>query len=291
MDALVADSFAHCQQLAQRTGRNFYFSFLTLPRPLFRDMCALYAFMRVTDDLGDAVTRSVAQRTAALRSWRNALDAALAGEPSSHPLLPAMVDVQRRHELPVEYLHAVITGVERDLVPTGFETFEELADYCYHVAGVVGQCCVHLWGYNDPTALVHAVDCGLAFQLTNILRDLREDAEHGRIYLPREDLVRFAYSADDLRAGMMNARYQELMRFEVERARSYYQRACHLHPLLEPPGRPILSAMIGIYGSLLRKIERQGYDVFTNRVRLHRVTKLGVTVMSVIRPSRKPTAP
>ncbi len=291
MDAMVADSFAYCQQLARRSGRNFYFSFLTLPQPLFRDMCALYAFMRVTDDLGDDLTRSMPQRTAALRSWRGALDGALAGDPSSHPVLPAMIDVQRRHELPVEYLHTVITGVERDLEPIGFETFEELSDYCYHVAGVVGLCCIHIWGFNDAAALERAVDCGIAFQLTNILRDLREDAANDRVYLPREDLARFDYSVDDLRAGVINESFRELMSFQVARARRYYDRGCDLHPLLEPPGRPVLSAMIGIYGRLLRKIERKNYDVFSSRLTLPRITKLSVTAMSLLCPGRRPSVP
>lgn len=291
MDESVAKSFNDCQRLAQRTGRNFYFSFLTLPRPLFRDMCALYAFMRVTDDLGDDASRSVAQRSAALRSWKNGLNAVIDGEASSHSVLTAIADVQRRHELPVEYLHAVIQGVESDLGEQTFETFDELSDYCYLVAGAVGRCCVHLWGYHHDAALDRAVDCGLAFQLTNILRDLGEDAENGRIYLPREDLTRFDYSAEDLRSHTRNDQFRELMQFQIARARQYYQQGCELHPLLKPPGRPILSAMIGIYGRLLRKIEQQDYDVFARRVRLHRVTKLKVAATSLLRPHRKPSIP
>lgn len=291
MDDLVADSFGYCQRLSKRTGRNFYFSFLTLPRSLFRDMCALYAFMRVTDDLGDDVARSVAQRKAAMRSWRHGLDAVVNGEPTSHPVLRAMADVQQRHKLPIDYLHAVITGVERDLEEQTFETFEQLSEYCYFVAGAVGRCCVHLWGYNDEAALDRAVDCGLAFQLTNILRDLREDAENGRVYLPQEDLDRFGYSIDDLRTRTQDDRFRELMRFQVERARYYYQQGSELHSLLERPGRPIFSAMIGIYGRLLRKIEQQEYDVFAERIRLHRITKLKVTATSLLRPDRKPSIP
>ncbi|MGD9857095.1 MAG: phytoene/squalene synthase family protein, partial [Planctomycetaceae bacterium] len=244
MDSTVADSYRYCQRLARRTGRNFYFSFLPLPRPLFRDMCALYAFMRVTDDLGDDESRSPAQRQAALRSWRGELDAVLAGERPSHPVVAALADVQRRHEIPPEYLHAVITGVESDLRPAEIETFAELSDYCYHVAGAVGLCCIHVWGFADPRAKERAVDCGVAFQLTNILRDLRADAQAGRVYLPREDLRQFDYSADDLRGSVRDERFRALMRFQVERARRYYERGAALHALLAPPGRPILASMI-----------------------------------------------
>ncbi|MEZ6054392.1 MAG: phytoene/squalene synthase family protein [Planctomycetaceae bacterium] len=291
MDAMLADSFAYCQQLAKLSGRNFYFSFLTLPRPMFRDMCALYAFMRVTDDLGDDLSRSVAQRTAALRSWRGAIDAAIAGEPSSHPVVSAMMDVQRRYEIPVEYLHAVIRGVESDLGSARFETFADLSNYCYHVAGAVGLCCIHIWGFDDAAALDRAVDCGLAFQLTNILRDLREDAQNGRVYLPQEDLMRFGYSEEDLREGLINEQFRELMAFQVNRARSYYRQGGELHSLLKSPGRPILAAMMGIYGRLLRRIEGLQYDVFTNRITLSRTTKLSVTAMSLLRPGRRPTVP
>ena len=291
MDDSVADSFSYCQRLAQRTGRNFYFSFLTLPRPLFRDMCALYAFMRVTDDLGDDASRSVPQRKAALRSWRNGLIAVMKGEPTSHPVLQAIADVQRRHGLPTEYLNAVVSGVERDLDEQTFETFEELSEYCYLVAGAVGRCCVHLWGYTDEAALDRAVDCGLAFQLTNILRDLKEDSEQGRVYLPAEDLKQFDYTIEDLRARTNDDRFRSLMQFEVDRARQHYHRGAELQPLLEPVGRPILSAMIGIYGRILRKIERRNYDVFTERIRLHRVTKLKVTATSLLLPGRMPSVP
>ncbi len=291
MDSTVADSFRYCQRLARRTGHNFYFSFLTLPRPLFRDMCALYAFMRVTDDLGDDESRSPTQRKAALRSWRGELETVLAGERASHPVAAAIADVQRRHQIPPDDLCAVITGVEADLQPGGFETFAELSDYCYHVAGAVGLCCIHVWGFHDPVAKERAVDCGLAFQLTNILRDLQEDAQAGRVYLPREDLRRFGYSADDLRNGVRDDRFRALMRFQIERARSYYERGSALHPLLAPPGRPILAAMFAIYGRLLRQIERRDYDVFSQRIKLPARIKLTVAAKHILRPNSRPMLP
>lgn len=291
MDSDVSDSFRYCQRLARRTGRNFYFSFLTLPRPLFRDMCALYAFMRVTDDLGDDESRSPAQRQAALRSWRGELDSVLAGERGTHPVAVALADVQRRRRIPPQYLHAVITGVEADLRPMGMETFAELADYCYHVAGAVGLCCIHVWGFTAPEALDRAVDCGTAFQLTNILRDLSSDARIGRVYLPREDLLRFDYSAADLKRGLRDDRFRELMRFQVQRARNYYERGASLHALLSPAGRPIFAAMIDIYGRLLRTIERRDYDVFSCRVELPTRTKLTIAAKHLLRPGARPVLP
>lgn len=288
MGTSLDESFRYCRKLAKRTGRNFYFSFLTLPRPLLRDMCALYAFMRVTDDLGDDMSRPVDRRREALQVWRSELKSALENCETPHPVLTALVDVQRRHQIPVDHLEAVITGVEMDLDPQGFETFDDLAFYCDHVAGAVGLCCIHIWGFRDPSAGERALDCGRAFQLTNILRDLGEDAKMGRIYLPREDLERFRYTPDDLRAGVRDERFRDLMMFEVIRAREYYRRSLVLHQQLEPPGRPILSAMLQIYGGLLQEIERSDYDVYSRRVNLSMAHKFLIAIKCLLRPDRPP---
>ncbi len=212
------ESIAWCKSLTKRTAGNFYFSFLTLPADRLRDMCVLYAFMRVSDDLGDDLDRSVEERRAALVKWRDDLETALAGGSADHPVFPALADLVARHQIPAKYLQAVIAGVEMDLDPKGFETFAELADYCYHVAGAVGLCCIHVWGFEGEEAIPLAVDCGCAFQLTNILRDLGEDALMGRVYLPREDLRRFDYDSSDIAAHCRDERFQDLMQFEVARA-------------------------------------------------------------------------
>jgi phytoene synthase len=277
----VPGSYDHCRALAKQTARNFYYSFLTLPRDRMRAMCVLYAFMRVTDDLGDS-DQPEAMRKTDLARWRESLVRACATGESDHPVLPALVDVVRKYRIPLRYLLDVIAGVEMDLQPVGFQTFEELAGYCYHVAGAVGLACIHLWGFHDERALAAAVDCGTAFQLTNIFRDLSEDAARGRVYLPREDLDRFQLAADEL-AGRnpngegRNERFERLMEFEVARARDYYARAGALYEYLDPPGRPILEAMLRIYGGLLDEIERRRYDVFTRRVELSRWRKICVT--------------
>jgi phytoene synthase len=291
----VAESYAHCRALARATARNFYYSFLALPRDRRPAMCALYAFMRVTDDLGDS-DEPASVRADQLAHWRASLVQAChttmrdtpPGESGDDPVLPALVDTVRRYGLPVQYLLDVIAGVEMDLQPTAYETFEQLADYCYHVAGAVGLSCIHLWGFHDQRALAAAVDCGTAFQLTNILRDVREDTVRGRVYLPREDLERFHLSPSEL-AGHDpsrhhgDGRFRELMQFEVSRAREFYARAQALFDYLDRPGQPILDAMLRIYGGLLDEIERRDYDVFTRRVELSRCRKICVVAQTLAR--------
>jgi 15-cis-phytoene synthase len=205
------------------------------------------------------------------------------GGNGEHPVFPALAEVVARHRIPHEYLFAVIDGVRDDLDPTGFETFDDLSRYCYHVAGAVGLCCIHVWGFRDERAIERAIDCGMAFQLTNILRDLGEDAGMGRIYLPREDLQRFDYTEHDLAAHCRDERFHRLMRFQVDRTKEYYRRAEELFDYLEPAGKPIYAAMLRIYGGLLAKIERRDYDVFSRRIRLPRWRKLLIALGAVVR--------
>ncbi len=281
----LAESYAWCRSLSRRTARNFYYSFLTLSADRFRAMCVLYAFMRITDDLGDN-DRPPADRAADLVAWRAHLTAACRGAAPAtfaHPVLPALSDVVTRYQIPVEYLAAVITGVEMDLHPVAVESFGELSRYCYHVAGAVGLACIHLWGFHDGRALPAAVDCGTAFQLTNILRDVREDAALGRVYVPCEDLVRFGCTPAELAAGLPGERFVDLMQFEIARAREYYTRAHALFDYLDPPGQPILETMIGIYGGLLDAIECRPLDVLSRRVRLSRFRKLSLAARAIAR--------
>lgn len=274
-------SFALCKSVARRSGSNFYLSFLALPPERFRDMCALYAFMRHSDDLGDDERIPPAQRAERLQLWRETVCEALAGGPVEHPLLPAVRTVVERHRIPHRYLLEVIDGVRMDLDHAGFESFDELAHYCYHVAGAVGLCCIHVWGFRDSRALSRAVDCGCAFQLTNILRDLGEDADRRRIYLPREDLDRFGYSPDDLLNHCRDDRFHRLMHFQATRARSYYARALELFDLLEPAGARIFAAMLETYAALLHKMERCDFDVFSRRLRLSRWRRLWILARSL----------
>jgi 15-cis-phytoene synthase len=230
------EAYCYCQDLARRTGTNFYYSFLALPRVQRRAMCAVYAFMRVTDDLGDSAEPAEV-REKQLADWRAALHGAINAGTSDDPVLAAVADVLRHYRIPAQYLDDVVTGVEMDLQPASFETFEQLETYCYHVAGAVGLTCIHLWGFHDDRAIAAAIDCGTAFQLTNILRDLREDLAVGRCYLPSEDLARFQISRESIgpQPGC-DDRFRDLMQFEIARAREYYARAQALHEYLDPPG-------------------------------------------------------
>ena len=218
MNDELAASYVHCQQIARRSASSFYYSFLLLPKPKRQAMCALYAFLRQTDDLSDSAD-SATDRRAALETWRESLERATRGA-FDDPLLPALADTMAGYSIPVDHLHAVIDGVEMDLEPLEYETFDELEAYCHRVASAVGLACLCIWGTTSERALEPARQCGVAFQLTNILRDLKEDAARGRVYLPREDLARFDYSSDDLRAGICDQRFRrtDAIRNRADRA-------------------------------------------------------------------------
>ncbi len=283
------DSYRLACRLTRRTARNFYFSFLTLPRELRRDMCVLYAYMRHTDDLGDDDSLPIDERKALLRAWEGKVRSALDGSQpvGSSPgtaILPALTDIVRRHSIPTQSLFDVIDGVRSDLEPHRFETFTELEAYCHLVAGAVGVCCIHIWGFdrNQPAALRQAIDVGTAFQLTNILRDLEEDLDRGRCYLPADDLVRFGLTEQSLRESHGSPAFRDLMRFQVHRAREFYQRGGELSSALDRRGRKILSAMFQLYGGLLDRIEAKDYDVFRKRIRLSLPRKLLIVGRSML---------
>jgi phytoene synthase len=265
-------SYAWCERLARREAGNFYHAFRLLSAPPRRAMCALYAFMRVADDLSDSGA-SVAEKSLALADWRRQLDAALAGV-YHHPLYPAFHHAVEQYGIPRCYLDDVLDGMGMDLVINRYDTFADLYRYCYRVASAVGLSCIHIWGFRHDRAKSYAESAGIALQLTNILRDLGEDAARGRVYLPREDLDRFGYSVDDLEQGRRGERFRDLMRFQVERARSYYEAAAPLAKLLDPAGRAVFLVMLRTYRGLLEAIVERDYDVFSSRVRLSWMRKL-----------------
>jgi phytoene synthase len=244
-------------------------------------MCALYAFMRIADDVSDE-PGPVDVKREQLSRWRESLTEALAGR-YRHAALPALHDTVARHRIPAAFLEAVLDGVAMDLEPVAYPTFADLRLYCYRVASAVGLACIHVWGFRGARAHEYAENAGLAFQLTNILRDLREDAARGRVYLPEEDLARFDYDAERLRRGERDAAFRALMRFEVERARSFYDSAWPLVPLLSTAGRAVFLMMARTYRGLLDEIERRDYDVFSSRVRVSPWKKawFGVRVLPV----------
>lgn len=287
MTASLSDSYAYCQQLAKQTAGNFYYSFLALRREQFQAMCVLYAYMRTVDDLGDHPQRLPEERAISLKQWRCELEQALADQTHSkhapfHPCFPALLDVIRRYEIPQCYFFDVITGVESDLQPDTFETFDALADYCYHVAGVVGLCCIHIWGFHDARAFDAGIECGLAFQMTNILRDLSEDIELGRVYLPQEDLDRFNYSRSDIQAQVYDEQFRNLMQFEVQRTREFYHNSERLFDYISPAGQGILKAMYRIYGGILTEIERMEYDVYSSRAGLPKWRKMLIAGEAIV---------
>jgi phytoene synthase len=256
-------------------------------------MCALYAFLRRTDDLGDSDGAADVRRRD-LQAWRDALDAAWEGE-FRDPILPALADTVRRYEIPREYLSEVIDGVEMDLEPGGYETFVDLTQYCYRVASVVGLSCIHIWGYSDPAAKLPAQACGLGFQLTNILRDLREDAARGRCYLPRQDLARFEFSTAEFlhyvtdpagRNAELDAHFQQLIAFEIERAETCFFSASVLANYLTSDGRRIFAGMCGTYHRLLHKIAAAPAEVLRRRINLSRGEKGRIVAAAALAPRR-----
>jgi phytoene synthase len=273
----VDESYQYCVKVARGRAKNFYYSFVLLSAQQRKAMCAIYAFMRYCDDLSDepGATR------AAVDQWRTDLEAALEGRFTDHPVWPAFHHTVRRFGIPHEYFRQMIAGITSDLEPRTFETFDELYHYCYQVASVVGLTIVHIFGFDTRSALPLAEKCGVAFQLTNILRDIREDAERGRIYLPAEDLRRFGVSEEDLRAGRRTPEFLDLMRFEAERARRYYQESSVLLDLIHPRSRSSLWALISIYSRLLERIEATNYDVFSQRVRLSLFEKSWIVVRAL----------
>ncbi len=273
----VDQSYTWCERVARRQAKNFYYSFLLLSAPQRRAMCAIYAFMRYCDDLSD--DPGVPDRAAAIARWREDLKAALEGHVPDHPVWPAFTDAVARYQIPHQYFFEMIEGVSSDLGPRRLRTFDELYDYCYHVASVVGLTIIHIFGFDAPEAVALAEKCGVAFQLTNILRDVREDAEKNRIYLPAEDFERFGVSPETFEP---RDRFLELLEFEAQRAREYYRQSAPLIGLVHKGSRASLRALIGIYSRLLDHIVASNYDVMARRIRVPTWEKLWVLVRSAV---------
>ena len=270
----LAASYAFCQKIARTRARNFYYSFLLLSREQRQAMCAIYAFMRYCDDIseGDGASREAIER------WRCDLDRALRGEYGENLLWPAFHDTVQRYNIPHEYFFQMIEGVGSDLEPKQLQTFDELYRYCYQVASVVGLTIIHIFGFDSPDALLLAEKCGIAFQLTNILRDVREDRENGRIYLPLEDIRKF--NADLKRR---DEAFVRLMSFEAQRARQYYDDSRPLIGLVHRRSQPSLWALIEIYSRLLARIERSNFDVLEKRIRVPTWEKLAILATAALR--------
>jgi len=266
------------RELAKTVQSNFFYSFLFLPRPKRDAIIDVYAFCRAIDDIVDDIVEksgvacapnAYAEARVELDRWREELDNLYDGKPTM-PIAVKLRRVLERFPMPKEYFEEMINGCEMDLARNRYETFDELHQYCYRVASITGLMCIEIFTYRSPSAKDYAVNLGVALQLTNILRDLKEDAARGRVYLPQEDLRRFGYSEGDLASGKINDNFREMMKFECGRARGYYRLAAD-H--LAEEDRPTMTAAITmgkIYYRLLKQIEHLDYDVFNNRIRLHR---------------------
>jgi phytoene synthase len=277
----LADSIAYCRRVTRSRARNFYYAFVLLRREEHDAMCAVYAFMRYCDDLSDAGPLDANQARALMVRWRADLDAALEGRLGDHPVWPAFRSVVQRYGIPHEYFRAMIDGVSGDLEPREFRTFDELYLYCYQVASVAGLSVIHILGFESPRALELAEKCGVAFQLTNILRDVKEDAERGRVYFPAGDLERFGLSRQDVIDGKG---LDKLLRFEAGRAKAYFEESAPLVRMVKPRNRASLWALIEIYRRLLEKIERSGFDVLTGRISLTAWEKCRVVARAALPP-------
>lgn len=273
-------SYKSAEHVARARARNFYYSFMVMPPHKRLAFCAVYAFMRYCDDISDGDSQ-IGSKREMLRQWRRKLDAVYAGDVQDNPILPAFQDAVNNFSIPAEYFHWIIDGAEMDLDSCRYETFQDLYRYCFNVASAVGLVCLQIFGFSEPRAKEYAEQCGIAFQLTNILRDIKEDAAMGRIYLPAEDLWKFDYAPDDLKRGVMDERFRKLMSFEAARARDYYANARKLLPLVEDSSRPALWAMIEIYERILNKIVKQRFDVFHSSIHLPKIEKLSIALRAL----------
>jgi len=279
-------AYSVCRGITRSQAKNFYYGFLVLPRRKRQALSAVYAFMRRCDDIADDPALSARDRRQKLDTWVDAFHAALAGHPTDDPILLALTDAQRRFAISVGLLDQLAFGTAMDteentehaspVRPIQYGSFQELERYCYNVASVVGLVCIGIFGYNDPAAEPLAERCGLAFQLTNIIRDVKEDAVLGRVYLPEDDLAQFGISSAELATITDFARLRPLLELEAQRAFENYAAAEDLLPLIAEDSQPALWVLVTIYRSLLEKIVRLNYDVVTRRVSLSTWEKLNI---------------
>jgi phytoene synthase len=297
MNDEVERSYRACRQIARRAASNFAWAFWLLPADQRRGMEALYAFARHSDDLADG-PEPIDQKRQGLAAWRDQLERSLGGEPIGQ-VYPALADAVRKFQIPPDYLRQIVTGVEMDLDHAGFATFADLRHYCEHVASAVGLACLAIWGCRDERAFEPATDCGVAFQLTNILRDLKEDAAAGRCYLPCEDLEQFLCgpavpagqaSPANIASQVMSDRddrttfdnWLSVIRFECRRAAELYERSAVTANYLPGRGRRMFRLMHGTYRALLAKIERNPAAVLAARQRVSRPQKAWIAMRTLL---------
>jgi phytoene synthase len=294
--AQLTMAYSVCRGITRSNAKNFYYAFMVLPKRKRESLCAVYAFMRRCDDIADDPILSIDDRRLKLDTWLDALHRAQQGEPTDDPILLALTHTQHRYTIPAGLLDELAMGTAMDVSPIEisaessqqptttatspltiqYQTFDDLRLYCYRVASVVGLVCIHIFGYRDPAAEPLAEQCGLAFQLTNIIRDVKEDAAMGRVYLPQEDLAQFSLSAEDLLSAPDPTRFRPLLAMEADRARTFYQSGDQLIAYISEDSQPALWVLINIYRKLLERIAERQYDVFTAKVSLTVSEKLRI---------------
>jgi phytoene synthase len=307
MNTRLATAYSVCRGIARREAKNFYYSFIALPREKRNALSAVYAFMRHADDISDDENIPPAERRTRLNAWLEQWHAVLAGTSSDDPVFTALADAQQRFAIPSGLLDQLVQGTSMDLQPQQTEkqhvensggiatlaavrthkTFADLYRYCYLVASVVGMVCIRVYGYEDPRAEELAERCGVAFQLTNIIRDVKEDAGMGRVYLPQEDLAQFgldvSHFLDRGGAALDETKLRPLLELEADRAREYYRSADELLLLIHEDSRAALWVMVTIYRRLLEKIAAKQFDVLHGRIRLSATEKIGILTRGLIK--------
>ncbi len=287
----LAAAYAACRNIARSAASNFYCAFLLLPSAKRDALCAVYAFMRHADDICDNPGFPVEEKREKLNAWRDSLHQAAEGFPTDDPVLLALADTQLHYQIPIKLLDLLVEGTAMDLPPRNandapvivYRNFEELYRYCYYVASVVGLVSIRVFGYRDAAAELLAERCGVGFQLTNIIRDVKEDAGMGRIYLPQEDLASSGISADELANALKAGRIRPVLELQAKRAREFYASADELLALIDKDSRAALWALVSIYRRLLEKIAKRDYDVFSERVRLTAPEKLSILAKGLLR--------
>ena len=290
MSDQLSHAYAVCRGIARRAAKNFYYGFMVLPSEKRNALSAVYAFMRHADDISDEPGVDPQLKRQKLSEWLDAAKSVFSGKATDDPVLMALGDAQAKFKIPPELFEKLVygTSLDLDIPPVSAEspailceTFEDLKQYCYYVASVVGLVCIRIFGYQDTKAEFLAEDCGLAFQLTNIIRDIKEDASMGRIYIPAEDLVRSNLTAANFASGALQnptqvPQLRPALEYEADRARKYYESAKWLMELIDEDSRAALWVLVEIYSRLLKKITDRNYDVLTERVRLTLWEKLKV---------------
>ncbi|HTR67438.1 MAG TPA: phytoene/squalene synthase family protein [Terriglobales bacterium] len=296
-ESQLSVAYSVCRGITRAAARNFYYAFLVLPKPKRQALSAVYAFMRRCDDIADDESLPLPERRQKLEAWLDAVHRAQAGQPTDEPVILALTAAQRRFSIPGVLFDQLAHGTAMDLqgpvveetdehTRTGapapheralrYRTFEDLYLYCYRVASVVGLVCIRIFGYRDPAAEPLAETLGQAFQLTNIVRDVKEDAAMQRIYIPEEDFAKFGISPYELYSPPNVQRFAPLLELEANRAREFYRAADSLIPLVDEDSQPALWVLTTIYRKLLEKISARQYDVFHGRVSLSTREKLAV---------------